>query len=686
MQAPASVLRRSWAVFIPLDILFTIFVFSAFTLMLRLPAARWGEVALQYLPFLLLKTVIWNGVLLASTAPIERWRSIGAPAQGSVEEIRAAGRAASLLAGRMGLSYGIAWSLHYALFAAYLLQHDGLVPLQSETPIALGLLVLALAGGGGGLALPLAAWAGGPWIGAAVSALRARGTDLGAPSSSLRRRLPVLALALALAPTLWMGSLFLMADGHGRWWETRAQAESLRSAIDVVLRDPQVRAGGPESLRTLLGALSPSAHPFVLDRSHAIADEALTPTLGASSPLVSQMRSAQQAEVAFDESSGVVTSFVPLGDGRVAGIAFLTSERPVAGTLMAIAVFLLTVIVWSFVIAALLLSNLVSPLVRLSEAAARVTTGGDLTQTVDVVTHDEVGAVSVAFEGLLKRLRDLIAELRTNSALLAEAVAALHVPRVTHAEANRRIATGLAETSVTVQEIRQTSTIAASSAERVLQIAARAEKWSASGTASVDASLHGLGRLQTQVEARAQSMQGLLERAARIGGIIGRIKSLADTSHLLALNAALEASRAGEAGRAFGVVAKEIRALADQSIRSTTDSTRLLHELQDAIGAVVDESREGNQRMEASLQELRTSGESLREITVILGDTSGAVRQIAAAVSQQNAGISQISVAVRDLNTAMEETTDALQAADDASDALARTAQGISATLGTVRA
>ncbi|MBN1208351.1 MAG: methyl-accepting chemotaxis protein, partial [Myxococcaceae bacterium] len=123
-----------------------------------------------------------------------------------------------------------------------------------------------------------------------------------------------------------------------------------------------------------------------------------------------------------------------------------------------------------------------------------------------------------------------------------------------------------------------------------------------------------------------------------------------------ALNAAIEAVRSGEHGKGFGVVAREIRALADQSIQATSRVRELLDDISGSVSAAVRITERGAERMESGLAQVRASGQNLKELSNIVQDNAAAVRQIAAAVNQQNVGISQITQAVNELSKMMDET------------------------------
>ncbi|HEU5217452.1 MAG TPA: methyl-accepting chemotaxis protein, partial [Gemmatimonadales bacterium] len=178
--------------------------------------------------------------------------------------------------------------------------------------------------------------------------------------------------------------------------------------------------------------------------------------------------------------------------------------------------------------------------------------------------------------------------------------------------------------------------------------------------------LTGMSDLRQRVEEISQKIVQLNERTLQIGGITQTVKDLADQSNMLALNAAIEAVRSGEHGKGFAVVAREIRSLADQSIKATDRVREILEDISTAIRSAVQSTEKGAVRMEAGLVQVRTSGENLRELSNIVKDNSAAVRQIAAAVNQQNAGITQIFTAVTDLSRMMEESIARLGSTTDA--------------------
>ncbi|WP_225408676.1 methyl-accepting chemotaxis protein [Stigmatella hybrida] len=316
------------------------------------------------------------------------------------------------------------------------------------------------------------------------------------------------------------------------------------------------------------------------------------------------------------------------------------------------------------------------PLVALSGMVGRIIHDRDLSQPLPVqASNDEVGQLASAFALMLGHLRDTTASLQNGMRVLNNTVSELNQAS-RHQERNiARQAAALQQTQVTAQEIKQTSLLAAEKADTVLSVASRAEDVGRSGEAAISSSLGGFEGLQEQVAQMAQSIARLNERTQQIGGITQTVKDLADQSNMLALNAAIEAVRSGEHGKGFGVVAREIRSLADQSIQATERVRDILGDISQAILSTAKMTEQGYTRMEEGLGQVRASGENLRELSTIVHDNAAAVRQIAAAVSQQNAGISQIFGAVTDLSTMMNETVTSLQSTSNAARTLQEVAE-----------
>ncbi|WP_257448523.1 methyl-accepting chemotaxis protein [Archangium lipolyticum] len=335
--------------------------------------------------------------------------------------------------------------------------------------------------------------------------------------------------------------------------------------------------------------------------------------------------------------------------------------------------------------AALLSRSVVGPLRELTDVAAHIVESGDLTRPIQVKGSDEVSQLAHSFEQMVSRLRGVTQNLQQAAGALKGATEQLNNSAADQSQTVSRQASALQETQVTAQEIRQTSLLAAQKADSVLSVAERADELSRTGEAALEQTLVGLNDIRIQVQEIAQKILELGERTVQIGSITQTVKDLADQSNMLALNAAIEAVRSGEHGKGFGVVAREIRALADQSIESTDRVRELLDDIGNSVSVAVRITERGSQRMEAGLEQVRTYGKNLRELSSIIQDNAAAVRQIAAAVGQQNVGINQITTAVSDLSKMMDETVSRIGATGEAATTLQVIADQLNSAVKTYR-
>ncbi|MFL5354472.1 methyl-accepting chemotaxis protein [Archangium sp.] len=328
-------------------------------------------------------------------------------------------------------------------------------------------------------------------------------------------------------------------------------------------------------------------------------------------------------------------------------------------------------IVLGGVVAVMVLNrSIVGPLRELTDVAAHIVESGDLSRPIRVQAVGEVGQLARYFSQMVERLSSVTQNLQQAAEALNASTEQLNASASEQSQTVSRQASALQETQVTAQEIRQTSLLAAQKADAVLSVAERADELSRAGEASLEQTLAGLNDIRAQVQEIAQKILELDERTVQIGSITQTVKDLADQSNMLALNAAIEAVRSGEHGKGFGVVAREIRALADQSIESTDRVRELLDDIRNSVATAVRITERGSQRMEAGLEQVRTYGKNLRELSGIIQDNASAVRQIAAAVGQQNVGINQITTAVSDLSKMMDETVARIGATGEAATTL----------------
>jgi methyl-accepting chemotaxis protein len=272
------------------------------------------------------------------------------------------------------------------------------------------------------------------------------------------------------------------------------------------------------------------------------------------------------------------------------------------------------------------------------------------------ITTDELGDLARITAQAFNKVRQFSLSLKDSASSLGRSAEILDQSNTAQNTVTTRQAASLQQAQVTAQEIRQTSLVAAQKADVVLQQTETIEKLGRDGEEAIAKSISSLQEIREQVTTMASRIKSLGERARQIENITRTVKDLADQSNMLALNAAIEAVRSGEHGKGFGVVAREIRALADQSIQATSRVRQILQDISLAIRSTVEMTEQGVERVGVSVEQVRAFGDSMRKLSSIMQENTMAVRQISMAVNQQNVGISQIFQAINDLNAIMNET------------------------------
>ncbi|HYO57850.1 methyl-accepting chemotaxis protein [Archangium sp.] len=276
------------------------------------------------------------------------------------------------------------------------------------------------------------------------------------------------------------------------------------------------------------------------------------------------------------------------------------------------------------------------------------------------VTTDETGDLARATAQAFSKLREFSLSLDRTASKLGSSATQLDKSNSTQNQALTRQAAALQEAQVTAQEIHQTSQMTAQKAEGILHQTARIEDIGRQGETSIQQSLQGLQEIRSQVELITNSIRQLNERTLEIDSITRMVKYLTDRSNMLALNAAIEAVRSGEQGKGFGVVAREIRVMADQSSKATTNVRDMLTNLSQSIRDAVELTERGAEKVNNSLEQVKSTGDTMRMLTSIIQESVASVRQISVTVNQQDVGVKQIFQAINDLNQLMSETLEQL--------------------------
>ncbi|MBV1814050.1 methyl-accepting chemotaxis protein [Pseudomonas viridiflava] len=315
--------------------------------------------------------------------------------------------------------------------------------------------------------------------------------------------------------------------------------------------------------------------------------------------------------------------------------------------------------------------QITTPLQETLEVVERVA-AGDLSRNLNVNRKDELGKLQSTIQRMTVSLRELVGGIRDGVTQIASAAEELSaVTEQTSAGVNNQkvetdqVATAMHEMTATVQEV-------ARNAEEASEAAVAADQQAREGERVVNEAIAQIERLASAVGNSSEAMGALKQESEKIGSVLDVIKSVAQQTNLLALNAAIEAARAGEAGRGFAVVADEVRSLAQRTQKSTEEIEALIVSLQSGTqqaASVMDSSRE----LSASSVDLtRRAGGSLENITKTVSAIQSMNQQIAAAAEQQSATAEEINRSIINVRDVSEQTSAASEETAASSIELAR--------------
>lgn len=222
-------------------------------------------------------------------------------------------------------------------------------------------------------------------------------------------------------------------------------------------------------------------------------------------------------------------------------------------------------------------------------------------------------------------------------------------------------ATSVSETSTTVGEIRQTSDLAAEKARAVAEIAERSIASSESTREAITQGIEAMRSIREEVEGIARNILDLSQKNIQIGEIVQTVNAIAEQSNLLAVNASIEAAKAGEQGKGFSVVASEVKALAGQSKDATNQIRAILSEVQKSSNAAVMVTEQGVKRVEEGSSLIEELGEAIAESSQVIEESADAAKQISMTANQQLAGLKQIEDAIKGMELATKSNASSFQ-------------------------
>jgi methyl-accepting chemotaxis protein len=293
--------------------------------------------------------------------------------------------------------------------------------------------------------------------------------------------------------------------------------------------------------------------------------------------------------------------------------------------------------------------QMMSSLGQMASVADQIS-AGDL--TVEVKPKSDKDILGKAFALMVEKLRRVTGEMQESIGILSSSAQQIVATTTQVAAAAAETAAAVAETTTTVEEVKQTAQLATQKAKYVSESAQKAAQVSESGKKSAADSIDAMKQIREQMESIAESIVRLSEQGQAIGEIMLAVNDLAEQSNLLAVNASIEAAKAGEQGKGFAVVAQEVRNLAEQSKQATVQVRSILNDIQKATNAAVMVTEQGSKAVEAGVKQSVQAGESVQKLGESIAEAAQAATQIAASSQQQMVGMDQVVQAMESIKTA----------------------------------
>ncbi|CAM3817982.1 methyl-accepting chemotaxis protein [Ectopseudomonas alcaliphila] len=334
----------------------------------------------------------------------------------------------------------------------------------------------------------------------------------------------------------------------------------------------------------------------------------------------------------------------------------------------------------------LITRSIVQPLQAAVDAMASISSGeGDLTRNLDSHGRDELTALATYFNAFTEKLRHVIRQMLDSAGSLDQAARSLgdissEAQRHSQQQAQQMelVATAVNEVTYGVQDV-------AKNAEHASSEMHTAEEQASQGQQNIEASLRQIDQLSGTIDKAVEVIQSLASESTQIGSVLEVIRSIAEQTNLLALNAAIEAARAGEQGRGFAVVADEVRLLAQRTQQSTAEIQGMIERLQGNSEAAVKVINESSRASQLTVEQASQAGESLAQIAQSLRNLTGLNASIASATLQQSHVVEDINQNVTQTAALAHNTAEAAEQSSAASQHLKQLADQLNRLLGQFR-
>ena len=356
----------------------------------------------------------------------------------------------------------------------------------------------------------------------------------------------------------------------------------------------------------------------------------------------------------------------------------------IAKTLITTTIVLtLVAIAMAILVGTLLTRSIVGPLGRMRSMIQDIAQGeGDLTKRLDASSKDELGETCHWFNVFVEKLQGIIGQVAQTTNQVAAASNQLHTTAEQMATGAEQVAAQAGTVATAGEEMSATSGDIAQNCQFAAEGSQQASAAAVAGAKVVDETIVVMNTIAERVKNSAKAVESLGARSDQIGAIVGTIEDIADQTNLLALNAAIEAARAGEQGRGFAVVADEVRALAERTTRATREIGEMIKAIQSETKGAVIAMEEGVVEVGKGSEKAASSGRALEQILEQINAVTSQVHQVATAAEEQTATTSEISNNMQQITEVVSQTSRGAQESAAAANQLSSLAEELRIIVG----
>ncbi len=327
------------------------------------------------------------------------------------------------------------------------------------------------------------------------------------------------------------------------------------------------------------------------------------------------------------------------------------------------------------------ITNPITEAVAIAGTIAR----GDLTVAIVPNSKDEPGRLLEAMRDMVKTLKEMVSETAHVSAAITSSAEQLTATSSGIASGAEEVASQAGTVATASEEMSYTSADIARNCTMAADASRQTSESATAGAKVVNESIAGMDLVAERVRQTAKTVEALGTRSQQIGNIVGTIEDIADQTNLLALNAAIEAARAGEQGRGFAVVADEVRALAERTTKATREIGEMIKAIQQETKNAVTAMEEGVREVERGAESSQRSGRALGDILDRINEVSMQINQIATAAEEQTATTNEVTKSVLEITNVVQQSARGAEETAGAASYLAKDARQLQNLVGRFR-